>query len=358
MGAFKGPSAGPLFSLVVGAASALALPVTACHSAPREQTAPLAAPRGTQASAGVPAPSSSTLAPDLDASFRFPAADRIVAIGDLHGDLTATRRALVLAGATDAHDRWVGDRLVVVQTGDEIDRGDDDRAIIELFDTVADAAQSRGGRVIALVGNHEAMNVAGDFRYVTRGGFAAFSDVDTSAVPGGVLQQFPVDARGRAAAFLPGGPYARRLAERPAVVVVGDTVFVHGGTTLGHVRYGIGRLNREVSRWMSGNGAPSLLAADPEGPLWTRRYSDDKAGIDCTGLEAALAALAAKRMVIGHTPHQEGVSAVCNGRVWRIDTGLSGYYGGPTEVLEIRGEHVLPLKGVSPRPAASASTAR
>ena len=340
------------------------LTLASCHGAPPEKAEPpLVARQMPAASAGVAPPSSVALAPstaapalgasarrpEADASFRFPPADRVVAIGDLHGDVVAARRALVLAGAIDEKERWVGGTLVVVQTGDEIDRGDGDRTIIELFDRIADAAQARGGRVLPLIGNHEAINVAEDFRYVTRGGFAAFSDVDTARVPRSILEQFPREARGRVAAFFPGGPAARRLAERRAVVVVGDTVFVHGGVTSDHVHYGISRLNRELSRWMSGDGPPSALANDPEGPLWTRRYSDDKSGVDCGGLEAALAALSAKRMVVGHTPHPEGVSAACDGRVWRIDTGLSAYYGGPMEILEIRGDRVSVLKGTSAR---------
>lgn len=331
-----------------GHAALLTVCIASCHGAPEQPARPAvpsAAPEATTSLAVTAPPSASAPPPPpLDSSSRFPTADRIVAVGDLHGDLKATRRALVLAGAIDAQDRFIGDKLVVVQTGDEIDRGDDDRAIIELFDRLADGAEARGGRVLPLIGNHEAMNVAGDFRYVTRGGFAAFADSDITRVPGAVLQQFPVEARGRAAAFSPGGPFARRLAERRAVVMVGDTVFVHGGVTLDHVRYGIPRLNRELSRWMSGQGAPSALANDQEGPLWTRRYSDDKSGVDCAGLQATLSALSAKRMVVGHTPHEEGISSACDGHVWRIDTGLSGYYGGPTQVLEIRGDQVTVLK--------------
>src|SRR4030042_85059 len=63
----------------------------------------------------------------------FPGVRRVVAVGDLHGDLTAARAALRLGGAIDAADRWIGGDLVVVQTGDEIDRGDADREIIDLF---------------------------------------------------------------------------------------------------------------------------------------------------------------------------------------------------------------------------------
>ena len=88
-----------------------------------------------------------------------------------------------------------------------------------------------------------------------------------------------------------------------------------------------------------------VLATDEQGPLWTRRYSDDKSAIDCAGLGEALRALDAKRMVVGHTVHEEGISSACDGRVWRIDTGLSKMYGGPMQVLQIQGDAVTVLKG-------------
>jgi hypothetical protein len=294
--------------------------------------------------------SAGTTSGDADTSYRFPATDRLVAIGDLHGDLAVTRAALRLAHAIDEYDRWIGGKLVVVQTGDEIDRGDGDRAILDLFDRLADSAHAAGGEVHALIGNHEAMNVGGDFRYVTPGGFAAFSDVDARRIPVAIAAQFPVEARGRLAAFFPGGPYASRLSQRKPVIVVGDTLFVHGGVTLEHVKYGLGRFDHDVSRWMSGEGAAPALAGDQEGPLWTRRYSDDEAGIDCAGLGQTLQALGLRRMVVGHTPHESGVSPACDGRVWRIDTGLSKYYGGPLQVLEIKGDKATVLHGENGSP--------
>ena len=68
---------------------------------------------------------------------------RIVAVGDLHGDLAATRAVLRLAGAIDDKDHWVGGELVLVQTGDEIDRGDDDRFSISSI--VSKAKRARRG---------------------------------------------------------------------------------------------------------------------------------------------------------------------------------------------------------------------
>jgi hypothetical protein len=298
----------------------------------------------TPAAPPVATATASASAPTASAEPREPAPERLVAIGDLHGDLTATRAVLRLAKAIDDKDRFIGGKLVVVQTGDEIDRGDGDRAILELFDRLADAAPASGGAVHALVGNHEVMNVSGDFRYVTAGGFAAFADVAANRVPPAIAAQFPATAQGRLAAFFPGGPFAARLSRRDAIAIVGDTLFVHGGVTVEHVRYGIARFNRELRRWMNGEGPSPVLASDQEGPLWTRRYSDDTSNIDCTGLDATLRALSLKRMVVGHTPHEKGISSACDGKVWRIDTGLSAYYGGPTQALEIRGDTVTVLR--------------
>jgi hypothetical protein len=98
---------------------------------------------------------------------RVPAAGRIVAIGDLHGDLNATRQALRLAGAIDASDQWIGGDLVVVQTGDQLDRGDNEQEILDLFERLASQAAKTGGAVYSLNGNHELMNAVFDFRYVT-----------------------------------------------------------------------------------------------------------------------------------------------------------------------------------------------
>ena len=78
----------------------------------------------------------------------YPAPERLVAIGDVHGDLSATRRALVLAGAIDQTDRWIGGGLVIVQVGDQLDRGDDEQEILELLDRLRDEAEVAGGRFI------------------------------------------------------------------------------------------------------------------------------------------------------------------------------------------------------------------
>ncbi|HEX8256410.1 MAG TPA: metallophosphoesterase, partial [Allosphingosinicella sp.] len=101
-------------------------------------------------------------------------AERIVAIGDLHGDHAAWRQIAAAAGLIDQAGRWAGGRAILVQTGDVTDRGPDSLKIIRDLRRLQSEAQRAGGRVIAVVGNHEAMNVTGDLRYVHPGEYAAF----------------------------------------------------------------------------------------------------------------------------------------------------------------------------------------
>ena len=296
------------------------------------------------ASSSQPAPTAT-----LSARLLRPAPARLVAIGDLHGDLDHARRAFRLAGAIDDRDRWVGGPLVVVQTGDEIDRGDDDKAILDLVEELKKEAARAGGELIALLGNHEVMNASLDFRYVTASALATFSlfgAADASASRAAVSPE----ANGRAAAFAPGGSYANLEAGRPFVVKVGDTVFVHGGILPKHVAYGLDRMNDELDGWLAGKrqDAPAVLVAE-DGPVWTRAYSSEDAPPDCSDLATALAELGAKRMVVGHTVQHHGVNSACEGQVWRIDVGMSRYFGGPIQALEIRGSEVAVLRETAPK---------
>jgi len=265
------------------------------------------------------------------------AAERVVAIGDLHGDLKATRRALQLAGAIDASDHWVGGKLVVVQTGDVLDRGDDDRAVSALLEKEQTAAQKAGGALYRLNGNHEVMNVQGDFRYVSENGFKAYANEPRTGRP--EIAELPEEKKGRAEAFLPGGREARKLAALPAVWMVGDSLFAHGGVEPKHVHYGIDRINRELGAWMRGAALLPRHLANEHTPFWTRTYGESPASeAVCTALDEVLTSLKAARLVVGHTPQKSGITFDCNRKLARIDVGLSAYYGNnPTEVLEIAG---------------------
>ncbi|MGN6104923.1 MAG: metallophosphoesterase [Kofleriaceae bacterium] len=319
-------------------ATALALVAACDRGQPRESPA--------KSIPSPPAPAPAALAPAAAASGgactlaplprRRPMPERLVAIGDLHGDLAATRAVLRLAGAIDDADRWIGGKLVLVQTGDILDRGDDEQAILDLFARLTGEARAAGGAVIQLLGNHELMNAAADFRYVTAAAMSDFDDVP--GVDGSKFERAPEIARKRLAALTPGGIYARRLAGFDVIAIVGDTVFSHAGV-LGDWAGQVDAANLSSRCWLDGQAGgfdepPAVLTSD-DSPVWTRAVGGSSA--DCAAVRRALRELGASRMVVGHTVQARGINALCDGAVWRIDVGLGKSYGGPIEVLELAG---------------------
>jgi hypothetical protein len=78
---------------------------------------------------------------------------RIVAIGDLHGDLDSTHRILRMAGLIDNDQvpNWVGGHDVFISTGDIIDRGDSTIELYRLFQRLREQASLAGGAVLNCV---------------------------------------------------------------------------------------------------------------------------------------------------------------------------------------------------------------
>ena len=264
--------------------------------------------------------------------WQYPAAPRIIALGDLHGDLQQTLKALKIGGLIDDQNRWIGGNTVLVQTGDQLDRGDDEDAILLLFEDLVAQAAAAGGAVHVLNGNHELMNAYFDFRYVTEGGFTDFA-ATPEALKDPEFQSLHENQRGRAAAFRPGGPYALILAKRNTILKIGDTVFVHGGVLPDSFGADPGAYNAAIRAWLRGERERPEGVKGKDVPVWTRRFSDGAA--DCELLTQSLKALGAQRMVVGHTVQEAGITSDCQGRVWRIDIGLAAHYGGKPAVLEI-----------------------
>ncbi|CAL9184882.1 unnamed protein product, partial [Musa hybrid cultivar] len=304
------------------------------------------------------------------AATRIPAPARLVAIGDFHGDLPKALQALSLAGLADPSSaRWTGGAAVAVQVGDVLDRGGDELRLLYLLHRLKLDAAAAGGSLLTLHGNHEVMNADGDFRYVTRAGLEEFrgwafwyrsglamkrlcSGLDPPGDPfrgvpksfPGVKEEFWEGFRARIAALRPNGPIASRfLAGNQTVLLVGDSLFVHGGLLQQHIDHGLERINQEVKDWimgLSGRRSPSYLRGR-DSVVWLRRFSDGP-NCDCGQLEEVLSMIpGARRMVMGHTIQDEGINGVCEDKAIRIDVGLSkGCTNGLPEVLEINaGDH-------------------
>src|SRR5512134_1759108 len=122
-----------------------------------------------------------SLSPPLQANLgdgasacEFDSVDRVVAVGDVHGAYDQFLEILKAAAVIDRRNRWTGGKTHLVQTGDVLDRGAHSMKVVEFLRRLAREAERAGGKVHALLGNHEAMRMLGDFRYVDRGEYAAF----------------------------------------------------------------------------------------------------------------------------------------------------------------------------------------
>jgi hypothetical protein len=266
---------------------------------------------------------------------------RVVALGDLHGDLGAAKAAFRLAGVIDDADEWIGGADIVVQTGDVLDRWSDERAVMDWMEARRIEAQAAGGDVILLAGNHEDNNLEAYYADVDPDSCAAYGDLpdDTSTVSPGVSAQ----CKKRAASLLPGGTYARLIATKRVAVIVGDSVFVHGGLRPQHVASpaSIDDMNARWGAFARGE-AGDEADGDIYDSMWDRSYSDDDVEPDCDSLSVVLERLGVSRMVVGHSIWPD-INAACHGQVWRIDTAMSTYYGGDIEVLEITDAGVGPI---------------
>ncbi|KAH8498689.1 hypothetical protein Peur_073877 [Populus x canadensis] len=308
---------------------------------------------------------------------------RIVAVGDVHGDLDQARCALEIAGvlSSDGHDLWTGGETVLIQLGDVLDRGEEEIAILSLLRSLDIQAKAQGGAVFQVNGNHETMNVEGDFRYVDSGAFDECSDFLAylednqynweNAFLGWIgeskrrredrklsqnhwgpwnLVKRQKGVIARSILLRPGGLLACELARHAVVLKINDWVFCHGGLLPRHVAYGVERMNYEVSHWMRGLSEddtspnfPFIATKGFDSVVWNRLYSRDMLGLEGyqinriqSVLEETLQLLGAKAMVVGHTPQTTGVNCKYNCSIWCIDVGMSsGVLNSRPEVLEI-----------------------
>jgi len=298
--------------------------------------------------------------------YQWEGVERIVAIGDLHGDFDNYLATLQAAGLVDKKGKWTGDGAHLVQTGDIPDRGPDTGRIIEHIIKLDKQARRKGGRVHNLIGNHEAMNVYGDLRYVHEGEYAAFvtrnsddlrdrwfglylqrleqSDPERfAALPEDFRvrwnQEYPLGWVEHRQAWDPGGEFGEWVLQNKVAVRINDVVFVHGGIS--------GFYCQNSLEWMTENVRRNLRNFDPGnagileddfGPLWYRGLSGVEPAAVPETVDAILAQHGARHIVVGHTPTSGVIWPRYDGKVVMIDTGIAGAYGGHLGYLEVTPE--------------------
>lgn len=301
--------------------------------------------------------------------------ERVVAIGDVHGAYDRFVAMLRAAGVIDGRQRWTGGKTQLVQTGDLLDRGADSRKVVDLLRKLEREAAAAGGRVHALLGNHEFMRLVGDWRYVSPGEFNAFQNADSVDLRDRVRalnaeraasraraekrefnereyrsqfdKDFPLGYFEMQQAFSKDGDYGKWVRSRLAAVKINKVLFIHGGVSDAVANRGCEGINAEVQRDLAAAPVPpdkitSLLSATEDGPLWYRGMASEPEATFEPTLTGILKRLDARAVVVGHTPMANGrITLRFGGRVVVIDTGMLGgefYPKGAASALEMRGD--------------------
>jgi hypothetical protein len=294
--------------------------------------------------------------------------DRIVAIGDLEGAYEKYLDMLRTAGLIDADGDWIGGRAHLVQLGDIPDRGPNSRAIMDHLMRLERQAQRAGGRVHALIGNHEAMNMQGDLRYVHPGEYAAFATRNSARVrnqfyqryidqtranpPAGGLptideafrQRFdaehPLGWVEHRQAWAPTGAYGRWIAGHNSVIRINDTIFLHAGIGPAFASADRAAMNRAIQTALNGHpdAAYPDIVTNQQGPLWYRGLAQNDEAAETANLEAVLAQHGVRRIVIGHTKLAPLVVPRFGGRVLVADIAVPRGHADPHAFVIIEGD--------------------
>lgn len=299
--------------------------------------------------------------------FHWENIERIVAVGDLHGDYQQYLKVLRDAGLISDRDNWSGGRTHLVQTGDIPDRGPDTRKIIDHLQELKKQARRKGGFVHTLIGNHEIMNSLGDLRYVHPGEFEAF--VGPKSVEYRERQweftlrriqetrpdefmalnlvqyklewekKYPLGWVEHRRSWLPAGPHGEWILGNPVAIKLNDTIFLHGGLSAKYCSFSLEELTEKVhSELQNANSLALGILEDEEGPLWYRGLALENEQQLAPLVDKILSRYQAARIVVGHTPTGGIVWPRFDGRVIVNDTGIAAHYGGRDAYLELAGE--------------------
>jgi len=320
--------------------------------------------------------------------------EKIIAVGDLHGDYDNFVKILKRAEIVNETLSWIGGKTHLVQTGDIMDRGDHAKEIFDLIKKLEKEAEEAGGKVHMLMGNHEELNITGmaprQYGYVTFSQFRDFlpdsfiaarekelekllekaskkeNNSNSSIV---IIEEFwnkLLTGKNKTAQTARyeytlnfNKEYGKWILEHNAVIRINDTIFVHGGISKRFSKWSLQKINDTVrmeldmyriahKRQKQPPMRKRQVVYESDSPLWFRDFALKTEEDFTQEVNSVLENLGVKHMVIAHTPGGSGggspivgqeplkILSKFNKKIWVIDTGISDYYAGVLSFLTIK----------------------
>ncbi len=229
-------------------------------------------------------------------------------LSDIEGEFAAFHDLLIANKVIDQKYNWTFGKGRLVIAGDLFDRGKEVCQYLWLLYRLEEEAASKGGAVEVVLGNHDIMNLSGDFRYVQP---EYISNASLLGRP--YAELYNKDAE-----------LGRWLRSKNIIEKVGDILVLHGGLSPAIVAKGwtIEKIN-ETCRPFYDAGKKSVpdslkLFFGKEAPFWYRGYflepKSSPAGIDST-----LQLYNCKKIIVGHTIVDRNIAIYFGGKVIGID---------------------------------------
>lgn len=239
--------------------------------------------------------------------------EKFIAISDIHGQYDLFVELLQAHDVIDKNGDWNFGNGHLVVNGDIFDRGEGVTEALWLVYQLSLQAEKEEGKVHYLMGNHEAMVLDKDLRYVNKKYLKNAALMDTT-----------YDYLYSDKTFM-----GRWLRNRPLIISINNTLITHAGISPKFIEYQLTiqktnklYLNNIVGQaWVTiRTDSVLVFLSDADGPLWHREYFDEKEFTE-DNLNLVLEYFNKDYLIVGHTSLKE-VTPLLNGKVFGIDSSI------------------------------------
>lgn len=257
----------------------------------------------------------------------WPAVDKMIVLSDIEGEFEVFRTLMIANRVMDEKYNWTFGKGHLVICGDLFDRGKEVPAYLWLLYSLEQKAKAKGGYVHVILGNHDIMNLSGDFRYVDAKYF-------NSAKAIGVDYKALYDA---------GTEIGQWLRSKNIIEKIGDKLFMHAGISsmINAKKLTLQQLNDtcrlyyDYSRENLPAEVQPLFGSD--GPFWYRGYFMDPKATE-TQVDETLSLYDCKQIFVGHTIVPD-IKTLYNGKVVAVD--VNHHEGSYQALLIEKGKYYL-----------------
>lgn len=233
---------------------------------------------------------------------------KLLVVSDIEGNFLPFCKLLQRGGVIDKYLKWIFDDGHLVIVGDCFDRGEQVTECLWLIYSLEEKAKLEGGRIHFILGNHEIMNMNGDWRYV----HPKYSEKASSS-------------NASTALYDGNNELWRWLRTKNIIEKIGDLLFVHGGISkeLLQLNLSVDEINNLARPFYTranelfNEPALHTIFNGDRSPFWYRGYY--KQDVTEELIDATLAHYQVSTIITGHTI-VDRVTSFFNGKVINVDT--------------------------------------